>query len=61
MSLPLTNIGQAVVLNGQVYSADLYVCRACGREAHGTLGEDPIRPLDDWDPTWRLQPTPLKR
>lgn len=60
MSLPLANIGQAVIVGDMVYSADLYVCKACGREAHGTLGQEPIRPLAEWGADWRLQPTEIK-
>jgi len=55
MTLKLADIGQAVICNGMVWSADLYRCK-CGKTKLGTYGVEPIRPLDDWGKDWIMQP-----
>jgi len=55
MLLLLDDIGQAVIRNGMVWSADLYRCK-CGGTKLGTYGEQPIRSLDDWGADWKMQP-----
>ena len=57
MRLKMMDVGMAIIIGDQVYSADLYRCE-CGKVAHGTPGAVPIRPLSEWKANWKSQPKP---
>ena len=53
------SIGQAVIVEKQVYSADRFHCEECGSYSFGAMGGVPIRSLSEWGSDWIMQPVAL--
>lgn len=56
----MVTLGQAVIVLEQVFSADRFRCEECGGFRFGSMGREPIRPLEAWGSDWIMQPTKLE-